>query len=66
MRDVSDEGHQAFGAPTRVAFATGGPHRNWLYVADSSEDKIVPLNIPKIAPELVPPRPTPPVRKVGG
>jgi len=66
IRDVSDEGHQAFGAPTRVAYATGGPHRNWLYVADSSEDKIVPLNIPKIAPDLVPPRPVPPVRKVGG
>jgi len=67
IRDVSDEGREAFGAPTRVAFALTGPKRGWLYVADSSEDKIVPLIIPRIAPELVPPpRPTPATRKVGG
>jgi hypothetical protein len=69
IRDVSDEGREAFGAPTRVAFALSGPKRGWLYVADSSEDKIVPLIIPKIAPNLVPPpRPllSPPPRKVGG
>jgi DNA-binding beta-propeller fold protein YncE len=63
IRDLSDEGREAFGAPTRVAYA---PRRGWLYVADSSNDRVVPLIIPKIAPNLVPPRPTPPARKVGG
>jgi len=68
IRDLSDEGREAFGAPTRVAFAASGPRRGWLYVVDSSEDKIVPLIIPRIAPNLVPP-PRPsllPPRKVGG
>ena len=51
---------------TRVAFASSGPKRGWLYVADSSEDKVVPLIIPRIAPNLVPPRPVTPPRKVGG
>ena len=54
IRDVSDEGREAFGAPTRVAFAQAGPRPGWLYVADSSRDQIVALNIPRIAPELVP------------
>jgi GT2 family glycosyltransferase len=66
IRDLSDEGRTAFGAPTRVAFATAGPRRGWLYVADSSQDKIVPLIIPNIAPNLVPPRPIAPARRVGG
>ncbi|MBI3493356.1 MAG: hypothetical protein HY047_16480, partial [Acidobacteria bacterium] len=66
IRDLSDEGRTAFGAPTRVAFATSGPRRGWLYVTDSSEDKVVPLIIPKIAPNLVPPRPIAPARRVGG
>ncbi len=66
IRDVSDEGRLAFGAPTRVAFAQGG---GWLYVADSSRDRLVVLNIPKIAPNLARQRqtplpPTPPARKV--
>jgi hypothetical protein len=45
-----------------------GPKRGWLYVTDSSEDKIVPLIIPRIAPNLVPPPRLPllPPRKVGG
>ena len=34
IRDLSDEGREAFGAPTRVAF---DPRRGWLYVADSSQ-----------------------------
>ena len=51
---MSDEGQEAFGAPTRVAFA---PRRGWLYVTDSSQDRIVVLNIPRLAPNLVPPRP---------
>ena len=63
LRDLSDEGREAFGAPTRVAYA---PRRGFLYVADSSNDRVVPLIIPKIAPNLVPPRPIAPARKVGG
>ena len=54
IRDLSDEGREAFGAPTRVAYA---PRRGWLYVADSLNDRVVPLVIPRIAPNLVPPRP---------
>jgi sugar lactone lactonase YvrE len=69
IRDLSDSGRAAFGAPTRVAFAASGPRRGWLYVTDSSEDKVVPLIIPRIAPNLVPARPlaspAPPVRRVG-
>jgi GT2 family glycosyltransferase/sugar lactone lactonase YvrE len=56
IRDLSDDGRVAFGAPTRVAYAA---RRGWLYVADSSNNRIVPLVIPKIAPNLVPPRPLP-------
>src|SRR5262249_6456763 len=67
IRDLSDEGRALFGAPTRVAYATSGPHAGWLYVADSSKDTIVPLIIPKIAPNLVPPgRLVAPARRVGG
>ncbi|MES1256236.1 MAG: glycosyltransferase [Acidobacteriota bacterium] len=61
IRDVSDEGKVAFGAPTRVAFAMGGPKRGWLYVSDSSRDTVVGLPIPAIAPNLIPRPPTPPV-----
>jgi DNA-binding beta-propeller fold protein YncE len=64
IRDVSDSGRDAFGAPTRVAFA---PKSGWLYVADSTRDRLVVLNIPKIAPRLIPPRPAipaGPARKV--
>ncbi len=66
IRGISEEGRVAFGAPTRVAYA---PRRGWLYVADSSNNRIVPLVIPKIAPNLVPPRPLglpAPARRVGG
>jgi hypothetical protein len=67
IRDLSGEGRAVFGAPSRVAFANAEPRRGWLYVADSSQDKIVPLIIPKIAPNLVPPaRPIAPARRVGG
>jgi hypothetical protein len=60
IRDLSDEGRIAFGAPTRIAYAS---RRGWLYVADSSNNRIVPLVIPTIAPNLVPvpPRPLPPI-----
>jgi GT2 family glycosyltransferase/DNA-binding beta-propeller fold protein YncE len=66
IRDLTEDGRVAFGAPTRVAFASSGPKRGWLYVADSSEDKIVPLIVPQIAPQLIPPRPIAPPRRVGG
>jgi hypothetical protein len=56
IRNVSDSARDAFGAPTRVAFA---PKEGWLYVADSSRDRLVVLNIPKIAPSLISPRPVP-------
>jgi GT2 family glycosyltransferase len=56
IRDLSDEGAEVFGAPTRVAYASRGPRRGWLYVADSSKDQIVPLIIPRLAPALVPPK----------
>jgi len=62
IRDLTDEGRIAFGAPTRVVYA---PRRGWLYVADSSDNRIVPLPIPK---NLVP-RPfgiAPPTRRIGG
>ncbi|HEY6895005.1 MAG TPA: hypothetical protein VI258_12605, partial [Rhodanobacteraceae bacterium] len=61
IRDLSDEGREAFGAPTRLAYA---PRKGWLYVADSSTDRVVPLIIPKIAPNLVR-RPIAPARRVG-
>jgi len=63
IRDLSDEGREAFGAPTRLAY---DPRRGFLFVADSSQDRVVPLIIPKIAPNLVPPRPLLPPRRVGG
>jgi cellulose synthase/poly-beta-1,6-N-acetylglucosamine synthase-like glycosyltransferase/sugar lactone lactonase YvrE len=66
IRDLSEEGREVFGAPSRLAYATRGPRRGWLYVADQTEDRIVPLIIPKIAPNLVPPRRLPPARRVGG
>jgi len=61
IRDLSDRGRQAFGAPTRVAFA---PRGGWLWVADSSSDRIVPLVIPRLAPQLAR-RPPLPAARVG-
>ncbi len=63
IRDVTGNSRTTFDAPTRVAFAKAGPRRGWLYVTDSSNDRIVPLNIREIAPQLVPPAKTP--RRVG-
>ena len=63
IRDLTDEGREAFGTPTRVAY---DPRSGFLYVADSLDDKVVPLIIPRIAPNLVPPRPVTPPRRVGG
>ncbi len=54
IRDVSDGGRDSLGAPTRVAYAS---EAGWLYVADSSNDRVVVLNIPRIAPGLVRARP---------
>jgi DNA-binding beta-propeller fold protein YncE len=57
IRNVSDEGRVAFGAPTRVAFE---PRAGWLYVADSSKDQVVAINIPTAArPFALPARPAP-------
>ncbi len=64
IHDVSDERRDAFGAPTRIAFATRRGV-NWLYVTDSNRDKIVPINIPSPSPDLVPPRLNLPARKGG-
>jgi hypothetical protein len=70
MRNVSDEGRVAFGAPSRVAFALGGPKPGWLYVTDQSNNTVTAVNIPKITsgPILVPsaPQPAPPIKKVVG
>jgi sugar lactone lactonase YvrE len=64
MRDLTQEGRVAFGAPTRVVYA---PRRGWLYVADSSTNRIVPLPVPQ---GLVGARPTlalpNPMRRTGG
>ncbi len=60
IREISDGGRDAFGAPSRVAYA---PQHGWLYVADSSRDRLVVLNMQQIAPTLVPlPAPPEPVR----
>jgi DNA-binding beta-propeller fold protein YncE len=56
IRAVSDGGSGAFGAPTRVAYAPSG---GWLYVADSTRDRVVVLNIAKTAPSLVRAAPPP-------
>jgi GT2 family glycosyltransferase len=68
IRDLGDDGRAVFGAPSRVAFAASGPRRGWLYVADSSQDRIVPLIISRIAPNLAQtPRPRPAAaRREGG
>ncbi len=65
IRDLSDEGREVFGAPTRLAYA---PRRGFLYVADSSNDQVVPLIIPKkvAAPSLTSPRVLTPFKKAGG
>ena len=42
---MSDEGREAFGAPTRVAYRADA--RGWLYVADSSSDRIVAADHPE-------------------
>jgi DNA-binding beta-propeller fold protein YncE len=65
IRDLSDEGREVFGAPTRLAYAA---RTGFLYVADSSNDRVVPLIIPKrvAAPSLMSPRVPALFKKVGG
>jgi DNA-binding beta-propeller fold protein YncE len=46
MRNVSDEGRVVFGAPSRVAF---DPRRGYLYVADSSNNRIVAMDIQRMS-----------------
>jgi GT2 family glycosyltransferase/DNA-binding beta-propeller fold protein YncE len=59
MRNVAGEGRVVLGSPSRLAFE---PRRGWLYVADSSNNRIVALTIPKISSRpLVVPRPVAPV-----
>ena len=59
IRNVAGEGRVVLGSPSRVAFE---PRRGWLYVADSSNNRIVALDIPKISSRpLVAPRPLAPV-----
>jgi 3-oxoacyl-[acyl-carrier protein] reductase len=58
VRNVAGEGRIVLGAPSRVAFE---PRRGWLYVADSSNNRIVALTIPKISSRpIVAPRPAAP------
>jgi GT2 family glycosyltransferase len=56
MRNVSDEGRVVFGAPSRVAFALGGPKRGWLFVTDANNNNVQAVNIPMTSsgPILVP------------
>ncbi len=68
IRPVSAGSRDGFGAPTRVAYGTtrGLP---WLYVTDPSNDRIVALAIPRIAPNLVRTAPgatTAPRRRIAG
>jgi GT2 family glycosyltransferase/DNA-binding beta-propeller fold protein YncE len=53
LRNITDEGRLVLGSPSRVAFDAT---RNRLYVADSSNNQIVALDIPKAAsrPRIVP------------
>ena len=46
IRNVGQQGRIVFGAPTRVAFE---PKSGWLYVADSSNDQVVAVNITRIS-----------------
>ena len=58
IRDVGTEYRAKFDAPTRVAFA---PKRAYLWVADSSLDRLVPLKLRQPATPPPPPRRTAPV-----
>jgi O-antigen biosynthesis protein len=66
MHNVSAEGRVKFTTPSRVAFAPG---TEWLYVADSSTDSIVALNIPTgslvARARALPPATRPAGKKVG-
>jgi GT2 family glycosyltransferase/DNA-binding beta-propeller fold protein YncE len=47
IQNVTDEGRLVLGSPSRVAFDAV---RNRLYVADSSNNQIVAIDIPKVSP----------------
>ena len=47
IRNVTDEGRLVLGSPSRVAFDMA---RNRLYVADSSNNQVVGIDIPKVSP----------------
>jgi O-antigen biosynthesis protein len=46
LRNISDEARVSLGAPSRVAF---DPRRGYLYVADSSNNRIVAMDISRIS-----------------
>jgi GT2 family glycosyltransferase/sugar lactone lactonase YvrE len=48
ITDVSSNGRQLAAPPTRVAYGPG-----WLYVAESSRDRVVGIYMPKTAPAFV-------------
>jgi GT2 family glycosyltransferase/sugar lactone lactonase YvrE len=66
MHNVSIEGRVKFGTPSRVAYAPG---TEWLYVADSSNNSIVALNVPAGSlasrARAIPASPRGPSKKVG-
>jgi GT2 family glycosyltransferase len=68
MHNVKIEGLVKIGTPSRVAFAPG---TEWLYVADSSNDSIVALNLPagtlasRVGARTIPTLPRGPGRKIG-
>src|SRR5439155_15360939 len=67
IRDLRSDASVPLETPTRVAFVNNGPHRGRLWVADPDGNALVSLQIPKIAPNLVPPpRSTTPGRRTGG
>jgi len=47
IQNVTDEGRLVLGSPSRVAFDA---LRNRLYVADSTNNQIVAIDIPKVSP----------------
>ena len=64
IRNLSDEGRLVLGAPSRVAFDS---LKSRLYIADSSNNQIIFVDIPKSTarPQLVPRRFAPPSVKKG-
>jgi len=49
IHDVGSGGLETFTEPTRVAFS---PRRGWLYVTDPGRNRLVVLDLPRLAPEI--------------